>query len=709
MRLACLLGSRVQQSRQGQFEEESSTLRVQTGIGNEQFAGAAQDIGRSEGVGPSDPKMMYGIERLNMLEKCSDVMDCPEERKVRLATFLLQKEAEGWWKCILTRCSDARTLAWKNFRDIFEDNVSISSFHGMLMGLWLLNLTVETALWVEQSITEGKSTVEPSRGVSAVSDFRAREQQRKEVILRKPGVVEVVFRGERKRIISTSLISTLKAEKLLRNGCTTFLAHVIEVQKEQLKLEDVSIMKEFIDVFPDDLSGLPPDREVEFTIELLSGTSPISQALYRTAPSELKELKVQLQELVDKGYIRPSVSPWGAPILFVKKKDDTLRLCIDYRQLNKVMVRNKYPLLHIDDLIVQLRGATMFCKIDLRSGYHQLKVRESDIPKTAFRTRYGHYEFLVMPFGLANTHAVFMDLMNRIFHQYLDQFYEVYIDDILVYLIDRKAHEEHLRIILRTLRERQLYAKFSKCEFWLKQVVFLGHVVSANEVSVDPQKFKVVANWERQKFEWSKKCEHSFQELKKRLVTTPILTLPVTGKEYVIYCNASRQGLSCVLMQEGKVIVYASRKLKKHEYNYPTHDLELAAVVLALKIWRHYLFEYHPNKANIVTDALSRKSRRLSNKCFVWYSSILAESSLVAEIMRRQSEDSNLQNKLGKSKQGLEAEFKLRANGAFVKQGRLCVLDISGLNDAILEEAHSLAYTMHPGSSKMYRTLKKTY
>ncbi|KAL0551321.1 hypothetical protein IC582_010407 [Cucumis melo] len=258
-------------------------------------------------------------------------------------------------------------------------------------------------------------------------------------------------------------------------------------------------MKEFIDVFPDDLSGLPPDREVEFTIELLSGTSPISQALYRTAPSELKELKVQLQELVDKGYIRPSVSPWGAPILFVKKKDGTLRLCIDYRQLNKVMVRNKYPLLHIDDLIVQLRGATMFCKIDLRSGYHQLKVRESDIPKTAFRTRYGHYEFLVMPFGLANTHAVFMDLMNRIFHQYLDQFYEVFIDDILVYLIDRKAHEEHLRIILRTLRERQLYAKFSKCEFWLKQVVFLGHVVSANEVSVDPQKFKVVANWERQK------------------------------------------------------------------------------------------------------------------------------------------------------------------------------------------------------------------
>ncbi|KAL0553582.1 hypothetical protein IC582_007482 [Cucumis melo] len=316
---------------------------------------------------------------------------------------------------------------------------------------------------------------------------------KKEVVFKKPGFAEVVFRGMR-NVVSRSLISVLKAEKLLRKGCTAFLAHIVVVQREKLKPEDVPVVKEFLDVFPDDLSGLPPDREIEFTIELLPGTAPISQAPYRMAPSELKELKMQLQELVDKRYIRPSVSPWGAPVLFVKKKNGTLRLCIDYRQLNKVRIRNKYPLPRIDDLFDQLKGAALFSKIDLRSGYHQLKVRESDIAKPAFRTRYEHYEFRVMPFGLTNAPAVFMDLMNRIFHRYLDQFVIVFIDDILVYSVDRESHEEHLRIVLQTLREKQLYAKFSKCEFWLEQVVFLGHVVSAKGVSVDPQKVEAIVN-----------------------------------------------------------------------------------------------------------------------------------------------------------------------------------------------------------------------
>ncbi|KAL0561497.1 hypothetical protein IC582_001926 [Cucumis melo] len=596
---------------------------------------------------------------------------------------------------------------------------------------------------------------------------------RKEVTFRKPDSTEVVFRGERK-IIPTSLISALKVKKLLRKGCIAFLAHVVEVQEEKLKPEDVPVVNEYLDVFPADLSGLPPDREVKFTIELLPGTTPISQAPYGMAPSELKEPKVQLQELVDKGYIRPSVSPWGAPVLFVKKKDGILRLCIDYRQLNKVTIRNKYPLPRIDDLFDQLRGAVVFSKIDLRSGYHQLRVRESDIPKTAFRMRYGHYEFLVMPFGLTNAPAVFMDLMNKIFHQYLHQFVIVFIDDILVYSMDKKAHEEHLRIVLQTLRDKQLYAKFSKCEFWLNQVVFLGHVVSAGGVSVDLQKVEAVVNGERpaSAIEWSDKCEQSFQEMKKRLVTSPILTLPVIGKEYVIYCDASRQGLGCVLMKEGKVIAYTSRQLKKHECNYPTLDLELAAVVLALKIWRHYLFgekchifadhkslkyifdqkelnlrqrrwlelikdydctiEYHPGKANVVADALSRKSRLPKSALCGIRASLLSElrgfkavmtaessgsllaqfqvrSSLVAEIVGRQPEDSNLQKMLAKAKQGPEAEFELRTDGAIVKQGRLCVPNISELKGVRLEEAHNSAYAMHPRSTKMYRTLKKTY
>ncbi|KAL0546059.1 hypothetical protein IC582_015964 [Cucumis melo] len=485
---------------------------------------------------------------------------------------------------------------------------------------------------------------------------------------------------------------------------------------------------------------------------------------YRMAPSELKELKVQLQELVDKRYIRPSVSPWGAPMLFVKTKDGTLRLCIDYRQLNKVTIRNKYPLPRIDDLFDQLRGAVVFSKIDLRSGYHQLKVRELDIPKIAFRTRYGHYEFLIIPFRLTNAPAVFMDLMNRIFHQYLDQFVIVFIDDILVYSVDKKSHEEHLRIVLQTLRDKQLYAKFSKCEFWLNQVVFLGHVVSAGRVNLDLQKVEAVVNWERP--------ASATEEMKKRLVTTPILTLPVTGKEYVIYCDASRQGLGCVLMQEGEIIAYTSRQLKKHECNYLTHDLELAAVVLALKIWIHYLFgekchiftdhkslkyifdqkelnlrqrrwlelikdydctiEYHPSKANVVADALSRKSRLPKSALCGIRASLLSElrgfkavmtaessgsllaqfqirSSLVAEIVGRQPEDSNLQTMLAKAKQGPEAKFELKTDGAIVKQGRLGIPNISELKGVILEEAHNSAYAMHPGSTKMYRTLKKTY
>ena len=204
------------------------------------------------------------------------------------------------------------------------------------------------------------------------------------------------------------------------------------------------------------------------------------------APAELKELKAQLQELVDGGFIRPNISPWGAPVLFVKKKDGTWRLCIDYRQLNKVTIRNKYPLPWIDDLFDQLQGVKVFSKIDLRSGYHQLRIREPDIPKIAFRTRYGHYEFLVMSFGLTNAPAVFMDLMNRVFRPYLDRFIIVFIDDILVYSRSELEHERHLGLVLQTLRQHQLYAKFRKCEFWLSRVGFLGHVVSADGIYVDP-------------------------------------------------------------------------------------------------------------------------------------------------------------------------------------------------------------------------------
>ncbi|CAA0819544.1 Uncharacterized mitochondrial protein AtMg00860, partial [Striga hermonthica] len=273
-----------------------------------------------------------------------------------------------------------------------------------------------------------------------------------------------------------------------------YLVSLVDDYSKARSPHDVPIVREFVDVFSDELPGGPPNK-MEFSIDLIPGVGPVSKAPYRMAPKELQELKVQIQELLRLGFIRPSVSPWGPPVLFVKKKDRSMRMCIDYRDLNRLTIKNKYPLPRIDNLFDQLRGACVFSNIDLRSGYHQLKIKESDIPKTAFHTRYNHYEFIVMPFGLSNAPAVFMDLMNRIFHPYLDQFVIIFIDDILIYSKSQKEHEKHLRVVLETLRREKLYAKFSKCEFWLRRVAFLGHVITQAGIEVDPSKLAAVQNW----------------------------------------------------------------------------------------------------------------------------------------------------------------------------------------------------------------------
>ncbi|GJR85415.1 putative reverse transcriptase domain-containing protein [Tanacetum coccineum] len=267
------------------------------------------------------------------------------------------------------------------------------------------------------------------------------------------------------------------------------------IKADKKKLDDIRVVRDFLEVFPDDLLGLPHVREVEFRIDLIPGASPVVRSPYRLAPSEMLELSNQLKELQEKGFIRPSHSPWGAPVLFVKKKDGSMRMCIDYRELNKLTIKNRYPLPRIDDLFDQLQGACCFSKIDLRSGYHQLRVREEDIPKTAFRTRYGHFEFTVMPFGLTNAPAIFMDLMNRVCKPYLDKFVIVFIDDILIYSKSEEEHEVHLKTILDLLQKEKLYGKFSKCEFWLQEVQFLGHVVNRDGIHVDPSKVESVKNW----------------------------------------------------------------------------------------------------------------------------------------------------------------------------------------------------------------------
>jgi hypothetical protein len=216
-------------------------------------------------------------------------------------------------------------------------------------------------------------------------------------------------------------------------------------------LEHLPVVREFADVFPEELPGMPPERELEFTIDLKPGTEPIARTPYRMSTPELQELKMQLKELLDLGLIRPSVSPWGAPVIFIRKKDGSWRLCIDYRQLNKATIKNQYPLPRIDDLFDQMKGAMVFSKIDLRSGYHQLRIKEDDVPKTTFKMRFGHYEFTVLPFGLTNAPGVFMSLMNGVFREYLDKFIQVFIDDILIYSRTTEEHDEHLRLVLQCL------------------------------------------------------------------------------------------------------------------------------------------------------------------------------------------------------------------------------------------------------------------
>jgi hypothetical protein len=363
-----------------------------------------------------------------------------------------------------------------------------------------------------------------------------------------------------------------------------------------IKLKDIPIVCEYPDIFPDDLPGMPPDRDIEFIIELQPGTAPISKRSYRMPPNELDELKIQLQDLFDKGFIRLSASPWGCQALFVKKKDNSLRLCVDFCPLNAVTIKNKYPLPRIDILFDQLAGAKVFCKIDLRSGYHQIKIRPSDIPKTAFSTRYGLYEYLVMSFGLTNAPAYFMYLMNSVFMQELDKFVVVFIDDILIYSKNPEDHAKHLHVILQRLRDHHLYAKFSKCEFWLDTVKFLGHTISGDGISVDPSKVQEVMDWKPPtsvhqirsflglagyyrrfipdfsriakpmtellkkgvKFSWDQKCEDAFHTLRDHLTTAPVLAQPDVSKPFDIYCDAFRTGLGCVLMQDNRVIAYAS-------------------------------------------------------------------------------------------------------------------------------------------------------
>ncbi|WVZ97670.1 hypothetical protein U9M48_043184 [Paspalum notatum var. saurae] len=541
-------------------------------------------------------------------------------------------------------------------------------------------------------------------------------------------------------------------------------------------LENIRVVSEFSDVSPDSLPGMPPERDIEFSIELVPRTAPVYKKAYRIARVELLEVKKQIDELLEKG------------------------------GLNAVTVKNKYLLPRIEDLFDPLKGVCVFSKIDLRSGYHQLRIRLSDIPKTAFISRYGLYEYTVMSFGLTNALAFFMYMMNSVFMEYFDKFVVIFIDNILIYSKTEEEHEEHLRLVLQKLRDHKLYAKFSKCDFWIEEVKFLGHVISNGGIAVDQSKVSEVQNWKipedvkgirsflglagyyrcfiegfskiakpmtallekNIKFKWTPACQEAFEELKKRLTTAPLLTFPDIHKLFSVYCDASRLGLGCVLMQKGKVIAYASRQLRDHEKNYPTHDLELAAVVHALKVWRHYLFgqkcdiytdhkslkyiftqtelnmrqrrwlelikdydmeiHYHPGKANALSferksqisllwakelpDELAIEFDRLSLGFLNNTEGIVSmefEPTLEQEIRKGQLNDEKIKELKELIKLDKAPGFRVDADGTVWHGDRICVPNIRSIRELILKEAHETAYSIHPGSVKMYQDLKQKF
>ncbi|GJR99862.1 putative reverse transcriptase domain-containing protein [Tanacetum coccineum] len=380
-----------------------------------------------------------------------------------------------------------------------------------------------------------------------------------------------------------SIISCTKTQKYIKRGCLIFLAQVTKKETEdklkEKRLEDVPIVWDFPEVFPEDLPGLSPMRQVEIQIDLVPGVAPMTRAPYRLAPSELQELSTQLQEISDKGLIRPSSSPWRAPVLFVEKKDGSFRMCINYRELNKLIVKNRYPFSRIDDLFDQLQGSRVYSKIDLRSGYHQLRVREEDIPRTTFKTCYSHY--------------------------------------------DKEEHAEHHKLILELLKKEELYAKFSKCEFLLSKVQFLSHMIDSEGIHMDPAKIKLIKDWASPKT--PTEIQAAFQLLKQRLCSAPILALPEGTENFVVYCDASRKGLGVVIMQREKLgaVVFALKMWRQYLYDTKCivftdhkslqHILDQKELNMRQHRWLELLSDYnceiryHPRKANVVADALSRK------------------------------------------------------------------------------------------------------
>ncbi|GJW63488.1 putative reverse transcriptase domain-containing protein [Tanacetum coccineum] len=459
-----------------------------------------------------------------------------------------------------------------------------------------------------------------------------------------------------KGVSQLKVISCIKTCKYVERGCHLFLAHVTENKSKEKQMEDVPVIHDFTEVFPEEFLGLPPPRQVKFRIDLVPEAAPVARAPYRLAPSEMRELSIQLQELLEKGFIRPSSSPWGASVLFVKKKDGSFRMCIDYRELNKLTVKNRYPLSRIDDLFDQLQGLSVYSKIDLRSGYHQLHIKEEDIPINAFRTRYGHFEFQVMPFGLTNTPAVFMDLMNLVCKPYLDKFVIVFINDIFIYSKDEEEHGKHLKIILELLKKERLYANWATPMTPTEVRQFLG---LAGYYRRFIEGFSLISKpltkltQKDKKYKWGKE-EEAFQTLKQKLCSASILALPEGTKDFVMYCDTSLKGYEAVLMQREKVIA-----------DKPLHVRALMTTV-------------HNDLPKQIREAQE-------------------------EAMKGENVETENLGRLIKS------IFEFHPDGTCCFRNHVWLPLFDGLRDLVIHESHKSKYSIHPGLDKMYQDLKLLY
>ncbi|KAE8657632.1 hypothetical protein F3Y22_tig00116984pilonHSYRG00043 [Hibiscus syriacus] len=429
--------------------------------------------------------------------------------------------------------------------------------------------------------------------------------------------------------VGAKVLSAIQFSKAVRKEETTFLA--VLVCDEPATTKDVPdvvshVLVEFKDVMP---TELPPKRE-----------------------PELEEMRRQLKDLLDAGYIRPSKSPYGAPVLFKKKHDGSLRMCIDYRALNKLTVKNKYPILLIADLFDQLGDARWFTKLDLRSGYYQVRIAEEDEPKTACMTRYGSYEYLVMPFGLTNAPATFCTLMNKVLQPFLDRFVVVYLDDIVIYNKTLDEHVEHLKQVFLVLRDNELYVKEEKCSFAQTEVPSLGHIVGGGKIWMDQDKIRAIEEWKLptkkdKRWDWSPKCQSAFDELKLAMISEPVLVLPDHTKSFEVFTDASDIAIGGVLMQEGHPVAYESRKLNETERRYTVHEKEMTAMRERIKEG----LSHDPMATSLIELATEGKTRK----------------------------------------------FWLKGGLLYARGHRLYVLQFEGLRKELMKECHDSKWERHPG------------